>query len=1311
MNFLIKAVLLFFLGLYSVLGVSEVLPNPNYQSYNIEDGLSNSMVHSIAQDGDGYMWFGTEDGLNRFDGQNFKVYRYQPTKVSSLAGNNINQVYLADDDTLWIATHNGVSQHHPETDTFTNYNTSTGLSHNNIQSVLKVGNDLWVGTDNGLNVVNLISNEVSIFALNSNSTGTNHRWIRSLAHQGNYVWVATWGGGLNRYDLTLKRFDYFRNNPTNNHSLSSDTVYSVYTTDSNEIWIGTVKGGVNRFNISCECFDRFNFNDNHEQSTVPNISEDKESIWFATSNGLSQFSFSKQQFSNYSMLKPYELGNITRDVRSVFVSRDGTIWLGSFQGGVIAIPTNGFSVQTYQYSEQAKNSLKSDDINSLYLNDGYLWTGAVGGLYRYPITDSGALGKAELVLDTFTLKIEPSKDGSYWLATNDGLFHLNAELNTISHNEHTKLIPDSAGEGAVLDVIESHSGQVFVANWRGGLTQLVDEHQGIFKQIGIKGDARGIKANSNIYSLKEDKNNQLWIGTMDGVNRYDVKSDRIYHYTLQLHNNQPNVTVYYVFIDGNELYLATSNGVYQYHALTDTFKHHALPLKSSYVQAIAMESENIYWLSTFNGLYRWNKSTDLVNSYFKSDGLQSSEFNTKGVATGLDGNLYFAGVDGVSKIFPERLNNGNSNTSLKWISPISQKLINNDLNLEFIQSTDTITLNYFVDDFSQPNRRQFRYRINKGRWIANGNAMSIQFSGLASGLYRVELEFSHDGIEWRKAQSNALIAITPPYYQSTKALILYILLLVFVAYGYYRHRTKLLFHQKAQLQQTVNEKTAELASILEQKNLLFANISHELRTPITLINAPIEQLSHDTDLNGQQIKLISLALNNGKRLFNLVERILHLSKVEQQEKQIIAINVNDLLIRYVIAFEPLMHQKHIKLSREIDNSVIIQADKEDVVSILENLLSNALKYTEIGGWVKIKSYVNNKQYQLSISNSHPALTHEQVLRVFDRFERLEQSDSEQGFGLGLSLVKDICRQNNWQITCQSDANSVTFILLIEQFSVDSAIETPAQRQLIELGANKEPSDNQEKQTILVAEDNDELREFLIDLLNLNYHTISAENGELAVKHAIEQIPDLVISDVMMPKMDGYAVVKALSEHDNTCHIPVILLTARADEESKVKGLELGAVDYIAKPFEARQLLYKLKNTLARKRSLLHYTNDETGNKPEAIVSERDRKFITRLNLTVEKHYNDNGFTVERLVAAAAMSERQLQRKLKALFNQTPAEYIRNYRLIKAKVLLLEGKPISFVSDTVGFNSASYFSRSFKAAFGQSPKDFISQSTK
>lgn len=507
--------------------------------------------------------------------------------------------------------------------------------------------------------------------------------------------------------------------------------------------------------------------------------------------------------------------------------------------------------------------------------------------------------------------------------------------------------------------------------------------------------------------------------------------------------------------------------------------------------------------------------------------------------------------------------------------------------------------------------------------------------------------------------------------------------------------------------QSLDKANIKLSNMITVKERLFANISHELRTPITLINAPIEQLASDKTLTEQQSKLIALAKNNGQRMFTLVERILDLSKSEQKAANLIQVNIDDLLIKYLVAFEPLMAQKNIKLEHSLTSNAVIAVDKEDIASIIENLLSNALKYTENGGWVQLNSSINNNKYLLTVSNQHSELTSEQIDKIFDRFERLGQPDSEKGFGLGLSLVKDICNRYDWRIECKSNTNEVAFHFAMDEFSIEQSETTPAQRQLIELGVNKTSQTKKSQHSVLVVEDNDELRNFIVELISNDYQVLSAVNGKDALDLAIDKIPDLIISDVMMPEIDGFSLVKALSEHDNTCHIPTIILTAKADEKSLLEGLELGAVDYITKPFEARQLTLKIKNTLERiQKRLLTQVTDEKPNK--TVISERDQKFIERLNKTVGQSYQDNQFNVEVLVDNVAMSERQLQRKLKALFNQTPAEYIRNYRLIKAKELLIAGKSISLTSDFVGFNSPSYFSRSFKTAFNQSPKEFMTQ---
>jgi DNA-binding response OmpR family regulator len=481
-----------------------------------------------------------------------------------------------------------------------------------------------------------------------------------------------------------------------------------------------------------------------------------------------------------------------------------------------------------------------------------------------------------------------------------------------------------------------------------------------------------------------------------------------------------------------------------------------------------------------------------------------------------------------------------------------------------------------------------------------------------------------------------------------------------------------------------------------------------LRTPLTLISAPLDQLLNNNNLTSKQEKLLRMANNNSKRLFKLVEKILNLTSTNKKEKSLKNIVIDDQIVKYIIAFEPLLQAKNINLSKSLTSNVVLKANQDDIASIIENLLTNALKYTHTNGWVKLISSVDDAHYQLIIENSHNGLTKVETDKVFDRFERLGQSDSEQGFGLGLSFVKDICQENNWQIECNSTANhSISFTLTIDDFSIlEEQTITPAQRQINELALSKDSKAKTHKQSILIVEDNTELREFLADIFSGEYSVKTAKNGLLGVDTAIDEIPDIIISDVMMPELDGYQLVKKLTEHDNTCHIPIVLLTAKADKESELKGLKLGSIDYITKPFDANSLLSKVRNTLNKKQSLLNSTSSPDKKHNVQYLSERDKNFNEKLNRIVEENYIDSGFAVEQLVDKIAMSERQLQRKLKAVFNQTPAEFIRYYRLLKSKELLLAGKSISNVADLVGFNSSSYFSRSFKATFNQSPSEFI-----
>jgi len=1303
------------------------LPDPNYLTYTTENGLSNNIVTAITQDSSGYMWFGTEDGLNRFDGQNFKIYRYHPDNKNSLAGPRVTSLHVDKNNQLWIGTESGgLSLYIPKNDSFNNFHhdslNKNSISSNAIRALESDEQYLWIATDSGISKLDIYTLKAQQMPYNStDGTGTNHPRISSLSKDiNNNMWIGTLGGGLNLYNEKTKLFTYFTHQPQKKNSLLSNHITSLFVDSYDDVWIATELKGLNKYDLKCQCFKKY-LSVSNEPSTLSNnmvmafTENNEKKLWLGTNRGAVSYNRNTDSFNRYKLLKEHELGSAIRDVRSAFTSTDGTVWFGSFQTGLVSIPSDGFKFQTYRYAQDG-TGLKADDINSLYIENDELWTGSVGGLFRYKLDKNGQLSFKDEIYTSFALKIIKATDKSYWLATAHGLVHLNTNLEEVSRFTKKDFANQYIREDAVLDVIESKHGDIFMASWEGGFSKLIDEINSKFEPIGLVNDHRGQLQSLAIYSLLEDKQENIWIGSRSGIDKFDQKNNKIINYSL-LNNAHIKATVYHVFEGKSGIWLATNFGLYHYQESEDNFKSFPLQLDSHYIQAITEESTNILWLTTFNGLYRVHLNSQSAVKFNKKDGTQGNEFNTKGILNPENGWLYFAGIDGVTRVNTKE---SEQNTFQSTIDFTKIHFLENDKTigitkqgkLEVQANQNSFTVSFNVNDYRRPEKLKYRYRINSLNWNELGSTSEIQFLNQEVGTLNIELQTSDHLGNWQNNINKLSIKITPPFWQTNTAYMLYVLFILFTLFTFYKIRISRIKQHQKELETKVVERTAEVNNLLVQKENLFANISHELRTPLTLISAPLEQLIDDKDVTNKQNKLLKLANNNSKRLFHLVEKILNLTSIEQKNKNRENVVIDDQLIKYIIAFEPLLEAKNINLSKKLTSNAVLNADKDDLASIIENLLTNALKYTLDNGWVQLTSCIYNDNYQLTIENSHQGLSELESIKVFERFERLGQSDSEQGFGLGLAFVKELCLQNNWKIDCKSiKNNSVSFILTIADYSIlKEETVTPALQQLNQSGVSKKrKATGNNKQSILIVEDNTELREFLADIFSGDYSVTTVKNGLLGINLAIEEIPDIIISDVMMPELDGYQLVEQLTQHDNTCHIPIILLTAKADKESELKGLELGSIDYITKPFDAKELQLKVKNTLTRKLALLsefRNTTKTTEKHNVQYTTERDKNFIEKLNLIVEQNYIDSNFSVEQLVDKIAMSERQLQRKLKAVFNQTPAEFIRYYRLQKSKELLLAGKSISNVADLAGFNSSSYFSRSFKATFEQSPSEFI-----
>lgn len=1281
---------------------ASYLPDPYYRVYQTQDGLSQASVYSITQDQQGYLWLATEDGLNRFDGQHFRVYRYDSQQTDSIASNNIMLVYTDPTGRLWVGTDNGLSLYDAQQDSFQHWQSAQGLQHETIYALALIDEELWIGTEQGLHILNMQTQQIRLVPVKQDGSGISHPWVSKIVATEDDIWIATFGGGLNRYERQSQRFHYYLSADEEPSSLSANQLLGLTVDQQGQIWTAGYQAALNVYQQACDCWQRVTVYPDYPFALINGFVPTENGLWMAGSNGLAYFDHVSQRWQRYALRDQQGEATIKRDIRSIYRSRDGSIWLGTHKNGLLHLAPSAF--QFSRYTASGSQPLAEVDITALALDQQQrLLAASFKGLHRYTFNHDGALGPAEKVFSAMATEIKPQTDGSTWLATNKGVYHLDEQWQEIAYYG-PELIPPALRADVRFSYAFTLSlgpdGAVYAGTWQGGLS--------IIKNGQIKHIYQGLP-DLSVQTMQWQNNDTLWLGTGDGLVRFQPSTGTSEHHALRAQADQSPIVVNHLITFQAKLWAATSNGLY--YLQDNRWQHQALAMTSPMIVGLQGQGEYL-WLSTENGLYRYHLNTGQVTQFTEQDGLADNVYNLKSAVTH-QGLMLYGGLNGITKVNVAQL--PQVKAQVAWQASTVQtprgiELYEASQAMVIPADLEQLTVRFFSDDFTRPEAQQYRYRLNQGTWLDNQQRRTIALTGLAPGDYQLQLGFRPHQGDWQQGPALNL-AILAPWYASKPAYVAYLLLILLMATAIYKWRVKQLKQRQLVLENTVAERTAEVKALLTEKESLFANISHELRTPLTLINAPLAQLEQDKSLAQPQHKLVTVAQNNGRRLLHLVERVLALTGIEHRQKHIQEIVLPSLLTRYVIAFEPLFAERNIRFSTTFNAPVSTQADEDDFASVIENLLSNALKYTTVDGWVEMHTELNAEGLQLSVKNAHIGLSEAQISKVFNRFERLGQSEGVRGFGLGLAYVYELCQYYGWQIDCHSAPGYVAFNLQIPNVTpVTEQMANDAERQRYTLGLSLSPvHEGAERLQVLVVEDNHDLREFLVSILKADYQVLAAENGQQGVRLAKEQVPNIVITDLMMPEFDGYQLVEALAQDEVTSHIPSIILTARADEDSVIRGLETGSVDYITKPFDARQLLLKVQNTLARQQALIasRQAQQQAGG-TQQFSSERDQQFFVRLQAAIEQGYAQADFATQQLAEALFMSERQLQRKIKALYDQTPAEYLRAYRIEVAKTLLLSGKSIGLAADLCGFNSASYFSRTFKQVVGVAPKVFVEQ---
>jgi signal transduction histidine kinase/ligand-binding sensor domain-containing protein/DNA-binding response OmpR family regulator len=1365
----------------------------NFHTISTLNGLTDNNIHCVIQDSKGFMWFGSEEGLHRYDGYNIKVFRHNPEKPS-LSNNFIRALYEDDFGRLWIGTDGGgISLYDLNTESFhylrlNEQKPEEGLLSDDIFCFAPSKNgNLWVGTKLGLTLLELNRKEnhkkKPVLSFKHFQHDPNHP--KSLANPNVYsvfedsygiLWAGTTEGGLSRLDPGKKEFTNYRPSGQQQGTISGLGIMTIYEDKHNNLWVGTWAHGLNLYNRSQDQFTTYTHNPKDTTSlshdNIYSICEDLSgNLWIATYDGginrLLSYEDEKLHFQRY-MTRTDELMSFYKNrVKVIYPDRAGSLWAGTLGNGITQIsqtPTmfkhitqstlhhghlidnyinhiyplasdsalisspNGLQVISWRSTPNPTSfSSHSQLIDSIAFpeflnrnittamrdNKGHFWIGSKNqGLYRYT---PNATNQPEL-LHFNSFKSAPfkipnqeiiqvlEKNNQLWLITRTHIcLYSYADEKFIWNDANGHLLFPFNGDANVVHIDKKH--RLLLGTEYEGLfvfqysvtptvqTQLLANYKTDSEQLEL--------ASEQILSLYDGPDNQVWVGTAKGVHLIDLDS-------------KSNIS--YKEKDG-------------------------LPAAS--VTQIFQDNLGHYWFATMQGLGRLDTVSNIISPFYMSGGFRSNFFTPAKTYFYNDNLAILPTNNGLWYFYPDSIQTNPifAQPTLTSLQIAGQQVIpglkttNRVITNKALHQTKEIVLqhNENVLNFEFSGLTYYKQHLNKFNYILEGldnhwnltdaNHRTVTYSNLSPKEYVFRLKAANsDGI-WNPEETTLKIIIKPPYYKTWWAYLIYVLVTLTGVIAIQRFMVN-----RIRLRESLNqEKVAREreASLNQMKIKFFTNISHEFRTPLSLISGPIKEILDEEDYSPKKVKpQLEMIKRNSDRLLRLINQLMDFRKVMQgnMKLQVQKGNLSEFAQRVADSFMGAAAQKHIHFQMDIDtNYEHSWYDPNKVETILFNLLSNAFKYTPKNGNILLEVSYHNEYAHFTVSDSGPGINDEDKKHIFDRFYQSKKAHNqgEAGTGVGLSLVKDFVELHKGEIQIHSEEGEgasfeVNIGIKKSLFTEDQIIETstetaPLTETLVIEEANETPVNNDDqsnKPLILIVEDNNDVQQYLLNILKPLYRVETAINGVKGLEKASATLPALILSDVMMPEMDGFEFCGKVKKNVITSHIPVIMLTALGGVDSKVEGMDQGADAYLTKPFEKKVLLSQIKNLLQNRKHLKERFSEQWDFVEEIATTSADKQFVNRAVKLVEEMMNNPHFNVSEMVKKMNVSRTLLHMKLRELTGQSTSEFIRTIRLKRAAKLLKQGdKNVSEVTYAVGFNDPKYFSKSFKGLFGLTPTQF------
>lgn len=1305
--------------------------------FTTDKELSSSLINQIYQDKNGFIWIATEDGLNRYDGAKFTIYKHEAGNEHSLSHNFVRCIFEDKEGHLLIGCYNGVQMYDPQKDCFSKLAITEKGSNfsSNINMILQLKNNDILISGNQLSTLKIKKDSLIAVPVSLSIPITTSDYI--LEDKNENLWVVKDENKIYRFDKRKKATEYL--------ILEKGIIITALSQDTKgNIYVGSIKNGLFKYDKKADRFIPIPNNGKQDLPVKLLYQANRDELYIGTDGeGLKVYNIYTKQITNKLFDNNYF--DLTKlKIHSILKDREGNFWLAIYQKGVMMIPAQ-------------PNSFKY--IGHKYINKNIIGSCCITALLR-------------------------DHQGTLWIGTdNDGLYGITEQGKQIAHfTSSNSSIPD-----IIINLFEDSNQNLWLGSFTSGMGY-IDKKTGKCTYLNNLTDQSGSEI-PRVYSIAEDAQKRLWIATMGGglyfydlMTKQCVRPENILHYnkwiSSLLYSKEKKLYVgsyagiYCIDLNNNKftcqhelsdhiihsihesknggIWLGTSDGLVYWNSVKNKIVTYTTRegLPSNVIYAIEEDEQNNLWISTDAGISRFSIKNQKVINYFVGDGLQGNEFSKNASFKDANGTIWFGGVNGITYFNPKEI----INPAKKWNVRISDFYLHNipvrmgmksggkDIikqpvfkakEFHLSHKDNAFTIEFTTKELNCPERIAYTYSMDHGSWIVLRPGINrVSFNNLQPGTHSFKIRAMDYNI--LSDISEVTILIAPAWYASAWAKLLYFLLFILITFI-----TALQLKHRYRARQRI-QKHIHAEEINEAKLQFFINISHEIRTPMSLIISPLQQLINmDNDVVRQ--RLYHTIHRNAERILSLVNQLMDIRKIDKGQMTLRFQEVNIVIFIHELysAFEEQAQIKHITLKYIPDvQQLSVWIDPTNFDKIIMNLLSNALKFTPEEGEVHILLHTGDdleitgplRHYvEITISDTGIGIDDKEMNRIFERFYQIHNNanSSNPGTGIGLHLTRSLVEMHHGVIHAEQNENGIgsKFIIRLplgnshllpneiekeKNYAKNVYHQTPIQQTNID-EPNEMHSKSKTKHRILIVEDDEEIRSYLYEELSSYYHIIESSNGKEAMSLILKKAPSLVISDIMMPEMDGLTLCRKIKQNVNINYIPVILLTAKSDEEDNLEGLDVGADAYLTKPFSIDIVKKTIDNSIKRREMLRNFytgNQEQEAKKPIFEMQSTDNKLLDRIMNVINRNLSNPELNVEMIASEVGISRVHLHRKLKELTNQSTRDLIRNVRLKQAAKLLANSHyNVTEITDLVGFSSTTLFSRSFKELYGMTPTEY------